>query len=119
MHGNDFRIGILTSNGSLQTKSGAFLLTRIPVQAGSPPESALLTIDPADVGKMALVRGDLSGYVLYSAEVVEVIPPMTSGLVETMVAKGNLSYQQILPLVNSELRGRKLHRLSYQQRAML
>ena len=95
MSGNDFRIGILTSNGYLHTNSGAILLTRISIQAANSPKSELLTIDPADVGKMALVRGNMSGEVLYSAELVEIIPPLTGGLMETLISKGNVSYEEI------------------------
>ncbi len=92
---NDFRIGILTSNGCLSMSSGTILLTGISIQEVKPPKSDLLKIDPGDVGQTALVRGDLSGDVLYSAEIVEIIPPLTGGLVETLVAKGSLSYEEI------------------------
>lgn len=43
-----------------------------------------MQIAPEDVGRMALVRGDLSGNVLYSATIVETVSSVTGSLVNTL-----------------------------------
>jgi hypothetical protein len=87
MQGKDFLIGTLRPSSYLKTDSKEILLTRITMQAAQSPESAALEIAPEDVGKMALVRGDLSGDVLYSAHIVETFSPVTAILVKTLINK--------------------------------
>jgi N-acetylmuramoyl-L-alanine amidase len=94
MQAKDFIIGTLKHGGYLRTESGEILLTRIPRQAARSPESAALEIAPQDVGKMALVRGDLSGNVLYSADVIEILSSVTSILFKTLLNKGVVSLEE-------------------------
>lgn len=102
MPGKDFRIGILAAEGLLHTDSGSLLLTTIPMQGAQAPETQRLVIDPMHIGKMALVQGDLSGQVLYSAAIVEVIPPTTSSLLKTMIERGTLSYEELQDTLEAE-----------------
>ena len=95
MQGKDLLMGTIKQGGYLTTESGEILLTRIPMQAVQSPESAALEIAPEDVGKMALVRGDLSGKVLYSASIVEVLSPITSILFKTLINNGIVSRKEI------------------------
>lgn len=95
MQGKDFLIGTLKKGGYLRTEPGEILLTRIPMQAAQSPESAALEIAPEDVGKIALVRGDLSGNVLHSASIVEALSPITSILFKTLINKGIVSREEI------------------------
>ncbi len=93
MTGN-IHIGTLRPNGHLETPEGVFLLTWIPPQAAQSPESAALEIQPDQVGKLAIVQGDLSGDVLYGAEIVEVAPPLLGRLVELLLRKGLISEEE-------------------------
>jgi len=95
MQGKDLLIGTLKKDSYLRTESGEILLTRIPMQAAQSPESAALEIALEDVGKTALVRGDLSGNVLYSASVVEALSPIASILFKTLINKGIVSLEEI------------------------
>ncbi len=95
MQGKDFIIGTLKSSGYLRTDSGETLLTIIPMQAAQSPESAALKIATEDVGKMALVRGDFSGDVLYSATIVEIFSPATGILATALINKGIVSLEEI------------------------
>lgn len=87
----DFILGTLKSGGYLETESGEILLTRIPMQVAQSPESAAIEISTEDAGKMALVRGHLSNSVLYSAQIVEIMPPVASMLVRHLIKKGIVS----------------------------
>ena len=95
MQGKDFLIGTLRPSSYLKTDSKEILLTRITMQAAQSPESAALEIAPEDVGKMALVRGDLSGDVLYSAHIVETFSPVTAILVKTLINKSIVSLEEL------------------------
>ncbi|NIN93087.1 hypothetical protein GTO36_08940, partial [bacterium] len=95
MQGKDLLMGTLKQGGYLRTESGETLLTSIPMQAAQSPESAALEIAPEDVGKMALVRGDLSGNVLYSASIVEALSPISSILFKTLINKDFISLEDI------------------------
>ena len=95
MQGKDLLIGTLKKDSYLRTESGEILLTRIPMQGAQSPESAALEIALEDVGKTALVRGDLSGNVLYSASIVEALSPIASILFKTLINKGIVSLEEI------------------------
>lgn len=88
-------MGTLKSGGYLRTDSSETLLTIMPMQAAQSPESVALKIAPEDVGKMALVRGDFSGDVLYSATIVEIFSPATGILAKTLINKGIVSLEEI------------------------
>ena len=87
-------IGKLKAKGFLKTRAGEILLAQIPPQAAQSPESAALEIQPEQGGKLAVVRGDLSGDVLYSAEIVEVAPPLLGRLVELLLRKGLVTEEE-------------------------
>jgi len=91
---NKILIGTLELNGYLKRKTGSVLLTTIPMQAARSPESAALEISPEDIGKTALVRGELSGDVLYAAEVVEILSTVSTALFETLLDKGIFSLDE-------------------------
>ena len=88
-------IGILKPNSYLKTEFGEILLTKIPMQAAQSPESAALEIDEKDVGKIAIVEGNLSGNVLYSAQIIEIAPSLTSALIKGLIEKGIISLKEI------------------------
>ena len=87
-------IGTFRPGSRMETPEGVLLLTQIPPQAAQSPESAALEIPPDQVGKLAVVRGDLSGDVLYSAEIVEVAPPLLGRLVELLLRKGLVTEEE-------------------------
>ncbi|RLI51747.1 MAG: hypothetical protein DRO93_15805, partial [Candidatus Thorarchaeota archaeon] len=47
------------------------------------------------VGKIAIVEGNLSGDVLYSAQIIEIAPSITSALIKSLIEKGILSLKEI------------------------
>jgi len=94
MQGKDLLIGTLQKDGYLRTESGELLLNRMAMQAAQSPESAALEIAPEGIGKMALVRGDLSGNVLYSADIVEIVSSVTGVLFNTLLKKGVVSLEE-------------------------
>ena len=95
MSQKDTVIGTLRAGGYLKTEFGEILLTKIPMQAAQSPESAALEIDKKDVGKIAIVEGNLSGDVLYSAQIIEIAPSITSALIKSLIEKGILSLKDL------------------------
>jgi len=95
MQEKNFIIGTLRAGGYLKTEFGEILLTKIPMQAAQSPESAALEIDKKDVGKIAIVEGNLSGDVLYSAQIIEIAPSITSALIKSLIEKGILSLKDL------------------------
>ncbi len=95
MKEKSFIIGIIKPNGYLKTEFGEILLTKIPMQAAQSPESAALEINEKDAGKIAIVEGNLSGDVLYSAQIIEIAPSITSALIKSLIEKGILSLKEI------------------------
>lgn len=95
MQGKDFIIGNLNSSGYLETESAEILHTKIPRQAAQSPESAILKVATEDVGKMSILRGKLSGNVLYSAQIVEIMSPVTSMLMEHSTNKSVVSFAEL------------------------
>ena len=100
MSSKDFLMGTLKSGGYLSTKNGDILLTTIPMHAAQSPESAALKISPHDVGKTALAGGRLSGDVLYSAHMAEILSPVASRLVNTLIDRGIVSPDQLEDVLN-------------------
>ncbi len=95
MQGKDILLGTIRPSGYLKTESGEILLTKIQIQAAQSPESAVIEFATDDAGKMALVRGDLSGNVLYSANIIEIASPMTGSLIKTLINKDVMSFKEI------------------------
>ncbi len=91
----DLFIGTLRSDSHLQTDLGGILLTGIAQAAGRSPDSERLEIPSEKVGRMAIVRGDESEGILYSAEIVEVFTPIASALFSTLVKKGLISLDEL------------------------
>jgi N-acetylmuramoyl-L-alanine amidase len=77
------------------TKSGKILLTTLPKGASQPPESGVLPVADEDLGKTALVHGELDGKIFYSAQVVETLPRLTGALVQRLTEKGIVSLTEI------------------------
>ncbi|NOY65681.1 MAG: N-acetylmuramoyl-L-alanine amidase [Nitrospirae bacterium] len=88
-------IGILGHGQKLEVDNKKILLTRIPPQSAQSPESAPLEISPEDVGRLAILRGELSGDVLYSAEIMEILPDLTGALFKNLLGKGILSMDDL------------------------
>lgn len=95
MAGKDWLIGVLLRQGRLRMEAGEILLTGIPALASRPPESEALSCAEEDLGKVALVRGELSGAVLYSAQLVEILPHLTGALIQHLAKKGVVTYEEI------------------------
>lgn len=93
MQDKDYYIGTLKPNGYMKTESGKILLTKIGMQTAQSPESARLEIAPENIGKTALVGGDLSGDVLYAAEIVELLSPVSAALFKILLDKGVVSLE--------------------------
>jgi len=102
----DFLMGTLKRGGYLSTETGNILLTKITRQATQIPESAALKINRQDIGKTVLVKGELSGDVLYSAKIVEIMSPVTSMLVKGLIDKGIVSAAELQKLL-SEIASKK------------
>jgi N-acetylmuramoyl-L-alanine amidase len=64
------------------------------MQAADSPELAALEVAPEDVGKMALVRGHLSGNVLHSAHIIEILSSVTTILFNMLLDKGVVSLEE-------------------------
>lgn len=92
---NDFILGTLRPRGYLKTDSGDVFLTKISMQASQSPESGALEVASEDQGKMAFVRGHLSGGVLYSAQIVEICSPLAGNLIKTLIDKDLVSPEEI------------------------
>lgn len=100
----DWLIGTLRPDGYLKTESGKILLTTLPKGAPQPPESGALPIAEENLGKTALVQGELAGKFFYSAQVVETLPRLTSALIQKLTEKGIVSLTEIQERL-SELEG--------------
>ena len=91
----DWLIGTLRPDGYLKTESGKILLTTLPKWATQPPESGALPVADEDLGKTALVHGELAGKIFYSAQVVETLPRLTGALIQRLTEKGIVSLTEI------------------------
>ena len=88
-------MGTLVQQGILKTKSGDILLTTLPKDTTRKPRSGALPVEAENVGKTVLVRGELVGEVLHSAEIIEVLPRLTGALIHKLDEKGILSLGEI------------------------
>jgi len=91
----DWLTGTLRPDGYLKTESGKILLTTLAKGAPQPPESGALPIADEDLGKTALVHGELAGKIFYSAQVVETLPRLTGALIQKLTEKGIVSLTEI------------------------
>jgi len=87
-------LGTLETDGYVKIESGKVLLSTISMQSVQSPKSAVLEVSAEDVGKTALLRGELSEDVLYAAEIVEVLSPVSSALFDTLLDKGVVSLEE-------------------------
>ncbi len=92
---NSILIGTLKKDGLLQVDGREILLTKISQRSDRFPESAVLRITTEQQGRFAIVRGELSGEILYSAEIVEVLPCLTGALFRTLIDKGIVSMEDV------------------------
>ena len=97
----DYVIGILNKDSSIHTVSDDIVLTTQDRHSLQPAEQSPLQIADDLVGKMAVVEGELSGDVLYMAEVTEVLPKVTGVLIQSLVEKGLISYADIQKTLNA------------------
>lgn len=95
MERKDILKGILNAGGYLATESGKILLTENQEGPTRSHESVPLEISPEDVGKTAFVAGNLFGKVLYAANIVEVLSPVTESLINSLADKGIVSFEEI------------------------
>ena len=91
----DWLIGTLRPDGYLKTESGKILLTTLQKGASQLPESGALPVADEDLGKTALVHGELAGKIFYSAQVVETLPRLTGALIQRLTEKGIVSLTEI------------------------
>ncbi len=91
---NDILIGNFKAGSYLKTKSGDILLTTLPIQTAQDPESESLKIVSEDIGKTVLLKGKLSGDILYSTELIEILSPVSATLFETLLDKGVVSLEE-------------------------
>jgi len=95
MERKDLLIGIIQPGGFLATESGKILLTERYEEPGQGSEGIPLEIAPEDIGKMAFAKGNLSKKVLYGAKIVEILSPVTGGLINSLADKGIVSLEEI------------------------
>ena len=95
MAAKDWLIGTLRPDGYLKTESGKILLTTLPKRVAQPPESGALPVAEEDLGKTALVQGELVGKIFYSAQVVEILSRLTGALIQKLAEKGIVSLTEI------------------------
>jgi len=95
MSSDDKLIGVLLRNGYLKTDYGEIFLTKIQIQAGVSPESGALDIPMQDIGKIAIVSGNLSELILYSAKIVKTMSILSSGLVTALLKKELITLNEI------------------------
>jgi len=93
--GKEILIGTLGPDGKLRSEAGEILLTKISTEADQRPESLILEIPSQEEGKLAIVKGDRLGDVLHSAEVVEILSPISSALFKSLVEKGIVSSEEL------------------------
>jgi len=79
-------LGTLTADGYCKSQTGTILLATSQPQAATTQPTRLATTDLA--GKYALMRGERQDKVLYNAEIVEIVSPVTAGLLEALLHKG-------------------------------
>jgi len=101
MTDKNWLIGTLLREGRLKTESDEVLMTTLPAGAPQAPETGACTVEEADLGKTALVKGQLAGSVLHAAEIVEMVPRLTAALVQKLVEKGVVSLQEIQEQLSS------------------
>jgi len=97
----DFIIGILQDNGSIKTASGDILLTRVSRLSNQPAAEAPPAIDAGMQGEMVVAQGELSGQVLYLAEIRETLPKITGALIQSLIEKQLISFDDIQSTLNS------------------
>jgi len=88
-------VGTLLRQGRLKTESDDVLLTALPPGSQQAPELGACVVEEADLGKAALVKGQLVGSVLHSAKIVEILPRLTGALLQKLVEKQIVSSQEI------------------------
>jgi len=95
MGDKNWLVGTLLRQGRLKTESDDVLLTALPPGSPEAPEWGACVVEEADLGKVALVKGQLVGSILHSAEIVEILPLLTGTIIQKLVEKGIVSLQEI------------------------
>ena len=95
MERKDLLTGILQTGGYLATESVKILLSERQEEPQKRSERMPLEIPPENIGRMAFVRGNLSKKVLYAADIVEVLSPVTGSLINSLADKGIVSLEEI------------------------
>lgn len=88
-------IGKLVPPGHLQTETGAIPLYSCPKPATTLPEPSILPVPSGAEGQVALVEGLLDSGVLYSAEIVEVVPQVTGAILLDLLENGTIDLSLI------------------------
>ena len=100
MSHQDYIIGIVQDDARVRTASGDILLSRLSRLADDSPDSAPLAIDDSLHDAMVVARGELSGEVLYLAEITETLPRVTGALIQSLIEKQLLSFEDIQSTLN-------------------
>jgi len=95
MGDKNWLVGTLLRQGRLKTEGDEVLLTALPPGSPQAPELGACVAEEEDLGKAALVKGELGGNILHSAKIVEVLPRLTGALVQKLVEKDIVSLQEI------------------------
>jgi hypothetical protein len=88
-------LGIIAADSSLATEEGKLLLTSAMPQEGRAPAAAALAVPVGAGGQRALVRGRLQDGVVYGAEIVEIVSPVTGALLARLVKNNSLSLAEL------------------------
>lgn len=95
MSKKDWLIGKILRSGWLSSSKGDILLSTLDMTEIRGGESATLTFSEQDIGKLAVVTGNLTDGTLYSSNLVEIVPKNTSALLEKITDNELVSLQDL------------------------
>lgn len=87
--------GFISGESFVINRKDKLFLSTVEAQEGKAPESAPLVLKVEDQGKPALLRGRQHGQVLYGAEIVEIVSPLTGAMLESLIKNGTLTLAQL------------------------
>jgi len=84
-------VGVLRAHGFLLTKEKRYLLT--PVKVGE--EVVPLPVPEGEEGKSVLVAGEPEGDILYEAQVLETLPPISEKILALLLEEGEVTLKDL------------------------
>ena len=88
-------LGTIKPGGYLETEQGIFLLTGLPQGTDQNPEDHVLAIEPENIGRKAIVRGEPAGNIIYQAQILEIISPLAGSLLENLLKRGLVAPKEL------------------------